>query len=167
MTNEDLVDPSCSPSTRESIYIQHCEFYRYQDGLRWSRFQTAATVEGVLLAGLFALDNPLPLGMRIFLTVSAGFLVCLICKLSLKDVRDAQRHLWMIRQFERSWPIRESKVGAKGVAAREGLSLMKQAIWALNGANVLLLGILVAEGLCSRSCGIDCGRWASLFWCRP
>lgn len=89
--------------TDMAIYAQDCEFYRYQDRLRWSRFQTIILIEGAWFAVLFHKVSLPELGPKGHLGVILfGFLiVTFLCLLSLKDEVDANRHMDRLSHFER------------------------------------------------------------------
>jgi hypothetical protein len=85
------------------IYAQDCEFYRYQDRLRWSRFQTIIVIEGAWLAVVFGtLDLPLlgSLG-QLAITIFGFMIITFLCLLSLKDEIDSNRHMDRLSHFER------------------------------------------------------------------
>lgn len=84
-----------------AIYEQDAEFYRYQDRLRWSRFQTMLTIEGAWLYTLsrVQLSSFETLGLAAF-----GFLLIgILCFLSLKDEIDANRHMDRLADLEKRW----------------------------------------------------------------
>ena len=118
----------------KAIYDQDCEFYRYQDGLMWSRFQTASLIEGAVLAGLYqtGLGQFEQRGLMIF-----GFLLVLVvCLLSLKDQNDAYSHLDRVMKFE--------KLGASFASRRwprflSGRMLMLAGIVLINIFNTVIL----------------------------
>ena len=94
----------------KTIYEQDCEFYRYQDRLKWSRFQTVAIIEGAVLYGIYKISVDC-WDQRIFMIF--GFLLILIVSLiTLKDDSDASSHMDRIKKFEnlfnpfvpRKWP---------------------------------------------------------------
>ena len=65
----------------------------------WSRFQTAAIIEGAMLYGLYQIQH---LGMwekRVLVVIGTIF-VALVCILSWKDRTDAAGHLKRIKEFE-------------------------------------------------------------------
>jgi hypothetical protein len=99
MRRKDMED---NPESQDIhvLYEQDCEFYRYQDSLRWSRYQTAALVEGALLYGLYNLPHATLWELRLLMI--AGFLLVLIVSLlSLKDTKDANSHLNRIKSYEK------------------------------------------------------------------
>ncbi len=80
------------------IYQQDCEFYRYQDQLKWSRFQLAAIIEGGML---YALWFPLIGGAEAIAVAFIGSgLVMVLFLVSAKDAYDATRHLDRIKRYE-------------------------------------------------------------------
>jgi len=119
---------------RRAIYAQDCEFHRYQDGLRWSRYQTAALIEAGLLYCLFRLRASPRLKMLLLGAGSA--LVLTVTLLSVKDEADAMRHLKRIRAFEEGiapFPPRELPEWFSGK------HLMVFSIIVLNGSNLVLM----------------------------
>lgn len=125
MTNRIGPDPD--------IYAQDCEFYRYQDQLMWSRFQTAALLEGAVLYAVYELTRSLGAGEKRLL-MAAGFLLVLVLSLvTLKDRADAARHLNRIRQYEAERPL-----SASAWPSNLGYYLLLCAALIINAANVLL-----------------------------
>lgn len=133
MTNSQLEKQPAQRRPAE-IYEQDCEFVRHQDSLMWGRFQTAATVEGGLLVGLFALDYPGLGDAAKWFVVGATVVVAIISLLSLKDASDTRRHLARLAEFEASWPLPGSRW-----PKRSGFILMCSAIAVLFVTNVVLL----------------------------
>jgi hypothetical protein len=96
----------------KKIYDQDCQFYRYQDDKMWSRFQTAALVEGGMLYALYQHQFLLPRPERIVLAFCGSLIVFIICLLALKDQKDGSAHLDRLKGFEdqfnefipRKWP---------------------------------------------------------------
>jgi hypothetical protein len=86
----------------QKIYDQDCQFVRYQDGLMWSRLQTAMAVEGGMLYGLYG--NSVHLGSwdRPALALLGALFVLLACCVTFADRADIQSHLARIREFERA-----------------------------------------------------------------
>lgn len=85
------------------IYVQDGEFYRYQDRLRWSRFQTIIVIEGAWLATVFGGLSLPSLGAvgHLAVLLFGSLLVAFLCLLSLKDEVDANRHMDRLITFER------------------------------------------------------------------
>src|SRR5262245_9864345 len=75
----------------------------------WGRFQTAATVEGGMLAALYVLPSSGVGDDKCLLVLGGGLLVLAISILSLKDHSDASRHLKRIKQYETVTPLPPSK----------------------------------------------------------
>ena len=126
-----------SPEDLLAIYHEDCEFCRYQDNLRWSRFRTAATVEGAVLAVLFAM--PGLSGITLWQTrivIIFGFaLVLVICLLALKDQWDARVHLERMMEFEKARaPFPERRVSP----ILRGSCLMGAAVLIINVFNLLV-----------------------------
>jgi hypothetical protein len=116
------------------IYEQDCQFARHQDSLMWGRFQTAATIEGGLLAGLYALDPPGLGDQARWFVLGATVLMAILSALSIKDACDARRHLNRLQQFESQWPLRDSRW-----PPHSGFVLMCLAIATLTIVNAVLL----------------------------
>jgi MFS superfamily sulfate permease-like transporter len=98
---------------KKAIYDQDCQFYRYQDGLMWSRFQTAALIEGAMLYGLYQVHQfSLPRPEKLIIVLVGTVFVLIICTLALKDQSDASGHFDRFKKFEdefnrftpRPWP---------------------------------------------------------------
>ena len=118
---------------RAIVYSQDCEFYRYQDRLMWSRFQTAATIEAGILYGLYRIP-PLMSWEKVALSAMGLVLVFIICLLALKDQKDGVAHLLRMREFE--------KLGLPFQPARsllKGLPLMWAIITVLTVVNLVVV----------------------------
>jgi hypothetical protein len=133
--SEDRQPMNENIEVNKTIYEQDCEFYRYQDGLKWSRFQTAATIEGAVLfalyqaAGLGKLEQH---GLMVF-----GFvLVLIICLSSLKDETDANSHVDRMKKFE---SLGEPFFPRKWPRFLSGTVMMWTSIVLLNLFNVIVL----------------------------
>lgn len=124
-----------------AIYDQDCEFYRYQDGLMWSRFQTAAVVEGALLYAVYGDQLTLSVCERILLSLAGALLVFVLCMLSLKDNSDADRHIRRIRDFETRAKLR-LPLPVPGFWVSKGSQLMTAGIVVVNAVNLILLVLL-------------------------
>jgi len=84
-----------------NIYNQDCEFYRYQDKLRWNRFQTVAAIEaGILAAVLHAVPLELERWETLVFVVFAGVLVFTATWLAWRDQEIGDRHLNRLREYE-------------------------------------------------------------------
>ena len=120
----------------ETIYSQDCEFYRYQDQLKWSRFQTAAVVEGAVFTGIYKLQL-LSHELRIFM-ITGFFLVLILLLLSWKDMLNAESHIDRIRTYENNYMKLYSK---KLWGIIKGKHLMIVAILVINILNIITLKI--------------------------
>ena len=100
-------------SERQTIYEQDCEFYRYQDGLMWSRLKTAVVVEAALLYAVYDLAVKVALERAILVTATA-MLVGLVFWIAFRDAAIGSVHLARIRRFERDEPFGSTK-GLKGL----------------------------------------------------
>ena len=117
-----------------TIYEQDCESYRYQDGLKWSRFQTAATIEGAVLLALTQLSFT-QLELRVVMVF--GFLTVLVlCIMSLKDETDAGSYEDRIKKFEQ---MGEPFIPRKWPHILRGAYLMRMSIALLNIFNLFML----------------------------
>ncbi len=124
MAKTNLTKDTQSQLERDKIeiYKQDSEFYRHKDKLTWSRFQTAAAIEGVLLFLRFSEPSmsvfknvPPPLGGQIFfliLITGAAILTMILFSISLKDHAEANRHFVRIRLFENDHPLPSHKYSA-------------------------------------------------------
>lgn len=118
---------------RKAIYDQDCQFYRYQDGKKWSRFQTAALIEGAMLYGLFGPTTTGILEKRLLLIVGT-LLVAISCAVSFKDQSDGDSYLDRIKDFEvATAPFRPR------VRFRVGTYLMSVAIILLVAVDLVLI----------------------------
>ena len=153
MTEENQTLQQSQFERDKELYQQDGEFYRHQDRLRWSRFQTIITIEGAWLLALFT--DTLNLDQTaIFSFGFLGFLIISgLCLLSLKDEIDANKHLNRLGEIEDTWgrvfgksPERPTHdTNGDRVVARirpvlpSGTTLQVTAIAALTGFNLLVL----------------------------
>ncbi len=103
--NEREAEAKILLETRAKIYEHDHQSLQYQDRLRWNRFQTAAVVEGALLAALYSPPTSDFREIRSLVVGGAAVLVLLICMLAVKDSLDGRRHLQRISDFERAFPL--------------------------------------------------------------
>lgn len=88
------------------LYQQDCEFYRYQDSLRWSRFRTITAIEGSWLYFVYSdLFSKAIVVEKNLILLAGALLILAICLLSCKDMDDAQRHLDRLKTFEIGNPL--------------------------------------------------------------
>jgi hypothetical protein len=80
------------------VYKEEWENVRYQDKLRWSRFQLISVVEGVILFSGY--NNVLPQYEISLITLVGSLLVFIISLISIKDARDSKSHLDIISILE-------------------------------------------------------------------
>jgi hypothetical protein len=83
---------------RIAVYEQDGEFYRHNDNLKWSRFQTIVLLEGGILLGLYQL--PLVVSERRLWMIFGFILVAILCLLALKDENDENGHENRMKEFE-------------------------------------------------------------------
>lgn len=84
--------------TNKAIYDQDCEFYRYQDSLKWKSFQILAIIEGTAILGFTQLK--LDATVRGALLIVGSLFVLLISIMIERDEYDALSHLDRIKKFE-------------------------------------------------------------------
>jgi hypothetical protein len=91
------------------VYEQDNEMGRHNDGLRWSRFQTVALVEGGLAYITWGAEVGYLCG--IIISVGALILVFLLALLSKKDEADYTGHLNRIKDQEKmcAYPFKPVK----------------------------------------------------------
>jgi hypothetical protein len=92
------------PIPEPDLYEQDGESCRYQDTLRWSRFQTAAVIEGGLAYAVWGLDNGIGPVTTILLTSGGAILILLLWLLSYMDANDYSRHLGRMQNQETHCP---------------------------------------------------------------
>lgn len=85
-------------SKNQIIYQQNCEFYRYQDKLKWSRFQTVIAVEGGMIFAIYRFS--LSHCDKMLIMVGGSVIVLLVCILSIIDRIDARSFLRKILEYE-------------------------------------------------------------------
>ena len=96
-----MTQPSQPPEPDDTIYTQSCEFYRYQDRLMWSRFQTIALIEGAVLYGVYTDIVSAGLWERFWFAIFGFVLIVFLTILSVKDLKDANSYLPAIRAYEK------------------------------------------------------------------
>ena len=130
---------------KQKIYEEDCEFYRYQDRLKWSRFQTVSLIEGAVLFAILKIKlNPF---VEILIMVCGFLIVLLGCILSWIDQYDANNHLKRIKKFEE-----ESKVPfPESSKIITGKALMLMAITTLNLFNLIFFSFRLLV-LCCNFC---------------
>ncbi len=126
---------------RKSVYEQDCEFYRYQDRIKWSRFQTVAAIEGVIL---YIIYNVIYIWYKVtfeifIFFIFAGLLVFIVNLLAVKDENDANSHLKRIKDFEKEG----LQLKTEKVCGVTGSKLMKYAICLINLFNVFVFFYLI------------------------
>ena len=89
-----------SQQARQAIYDQDCHFARYQDGLKWSRFQTASAIEAGCLYAAFqaGLESPESIVIMLLGTI----LILLLWALVIIDENKYFAHLRRAENFEAS-----------------------------------------------------------------
>lgn len=117
-----------------TIYGQDCENYRYQDGLKWSRFQTASTIEGAILFALY--QSGFTRSETVIIMIFGFLLVMAICFLSLKDEVSADKYFDRMEKFEKSG---EKLVQRKWNKFLSGRILLRFCIVLLNVFNIIVL----------------------------
>lgn len=123
---------------RRVAYQQEWENFRYQDKLRWSRFQTLAVIEGAYLVALYQLELD-PWRGLVWAVVATG-LVAAVSLMAVKDANDARAH---IRQVEKLSAESEMDLPsfkkAPSVFGMRGYMMMLIALWLLNLFNVAVI----------------------------
>ncbi|MDB5583357.1 MAG: hypothetical protein JWR80_8533 [Bradyrhizobium sp.] len=84
---------------RRAVYQQDCDFMRYRDGRKWSRFQTISAIEGAALYAAFQVHGLGLGGASLILIVATTFIV-LLCLQAITDDRALAAHLRRVREFE-------------------------------------------------------------------
>ncbi len=87
------------PEDQRTLLVQEWENFRFQDGLRWSRSQTIAAIEGGFLYAGYALDV-LSGTQKLLIVILGSLLVAAYSILILKDGLDARGHLTRARALE-------------------------------------------------------------------
>lgn len=90
-----------NPTSEEAraIYDQDCNFYRYQDGLRWGRFKVATTIEAAFLYAGYNVDGLSDL-QRLVVVFFGVLLVSLLIFASNRDAVNSNAHLDRMKIFE-------------------------------------------------------------------
>lgn len=115
------------------MYDQDCAFFRHHDGLMWSRFQTAAAIEGGMLYAAYQLQ--LVSWDKKMAVVAGSLLVALTCLQMLNDRKAALEHLDRIKKWEK--PIEPFEKSQRFQPF--GGQLKATAAVTLNALNVVLI----------------------------
>lgn len=128
---------------RRASFAQEWEMLRFQDRLRWNRFQTITAIEaGLLLAAYGFTPFNLDPGLR-FGAALLGFLLTVVVSLiAEKDRRDAKGHLKMINDLQ--VPMRYGEFKTEPIfggvcGGLKGSHLMGAGLAILNGLNMVVL----------------------------
>jgi hypothetical protein len=81
------------------IYTQDCEFYRYLESLKWSRFKTISVIEGAILFALFIKQITITLDIKI-LIIAGTLLTLLLSIFAFRDINRQGRFLERIKNYE-------------------------------------------------------------------
>lgn len=109
-------------SKEKAIYDQNCQWYRYQDGLMWGRFQTAATIEAAMLYGIYQVK--LPLLEKKALVLFGSVLILIVSLIALVDGYYASGHLDQIKKFEGYSLARPKYLPSGGILLRAAIGLV-------------------------------------------
>ncbi len=123
-----------SDDNLREIYKQDCEFYRYQDRLKWSRFQTIAMIEGAFLYAIFKVE--LSPSEALVWSVFGALLVLITSVVSYKDEADALSYMDRVKIFEEKFLKLKSRATSKFL---RGYVLMRATIVIINLLNVLVM----------------------------
>jgi hypothetical protein len=91
-------DPA-APEELRTIYEQDGEFVRHHDGIKWSRFQLVAVIEGAALYSSFQMQG-LSVAERVTLMAAATVIIGFIFVLAVVDSRATGSHLRRMRDYE-------------------------------------------------------------------
>lgn len=171
--------PKLDAEDRRVFFSEERQNYRYEDGLRWSRIQTVALIEGGLLWAIFW--QPISNWFSLALAVGGSVLAFLVCMMALKDSSDARWHLDRIRQLEMQFGLNVVSpkphdfwrrllqvvklIGVGAISEKKaklyrddvpgGVDVLEWAVRVVTFGNLILIGycgfVLVAQGG-SRTC---------------
>ena len=128
------------PISDQDIYEQDAEFCRYQDNLRWSRFQTAALVEAAIAYAIWGTDKGIGSITCVLLSLGGAVLILLLWALSQIDESDYASHLARITDQEKQCPqFLFKRVPARLVSRRLKGSLLMPMAWSVLCAFNLVL----------------------------
>lgn len=99
MTNEPPVSNPLEMDTRNAVYEQDGQFYRYRDGLKWSRLWNIWVIEGGVLYVAFQAQK-IEYWEKIVAIFFSYILIGLMYWLAKIDEVDANDHLARIKIFE-------------------------------------------------------------------
>lgn len=80
-----------------SVYSQDCEFYRYHDGLKWKRLQTAALIESGMIFVILERHTGLE---AILVWVFGMLMLSVVFLFFLRNEKIADNYLKRIKAFE-------------------------------------------------------------------
>ena len=121
---------------RRKAYDQECQNMRYQDGLRWSRFQTVTVIEGAYLAVIYTTNFGSQHSRSLALALFASLVIFFICLLAIKDGNDAEMHLDRVRKLEKDMEV--PAVTSRYVLGMRGKTMMVVVIVLLNIFNIVV-----------------------------
>ncbi len=123
---------------RIAMIQQDWETFRYQDKLRWSRFQTISAIEVAYLAAVYKGDIGAP--QQILLTLMAIVLVIVISCLAVKDGMDAMAHIERAEELQKEEDTGIPKFNRPDpLLGVRGTHLMLFALGTITLLNVLVL----------------------------
>lgn len=111
------------------VYQQDAEFCRYQDKLRWSRFQTAALIEAGLTYVSWVEPQKFGRVSSVMLTFGGFLLIIILSFLSQKDESDYSSHLNRIKVFEKDFPF--TRVSPKLIPSWIKGSILMPTAWVI------------------------------------
>ena len=82
-----------------NIYAQDCEFYRYMDKLKWSRFKTISVIEGAIFLALYIEKLSPTIDIKVIILTGIIFIM-LLSLLSMRDADRQKRYLIRIKEYE-------------------------------------------------------------------
>ena len=141
-----------TPMNKEAVYQQDAEFCRYQDRLRWSRFQATALIEGALV---YAVWGPTAIGpvSLVLVAVAGAFLVLLLTILARIDEDDYRGHLFRIQMLEGELDSKYHFTRQKGFCVQKGWTgqrLMLVCSIVLNLFNIWLVLVSIGKATCGK-----------------
>lgn len=128
------------------IYDQDCQFYRYQDKLRWNRFQTVAAIEAAMLVAAQSAD--IGAWEKVAFFAFASVLVVMVTCIARRDESRADIHKQRLRAYEeQSNSSAKQSNPFKDDAKLTGAKLMRWASCLIILFNIAVLAYLIRIAL--------------------
>lgn len=132
---------------RKAVYDQDNQFYRYRDGLKWTRIRTVWLIELAVLYAAFSV-KALMWWERPVIVALATFLMALVYWLAVIDGIDVDDHLTRIKQYEGFARAPYVRTPSKWRRRYGGVNAAHWMIALIFGFNLLVVARLIIWPVC-------------------